>query len=246
MPTNSQLSQQLRNLKLSGMADTLDGRLRQAEENQLAHSELLSLLIDDETETRRNRKLLRLITSARLPANQTFESFDFRFNPSINPVTLRELGTLRFIEKAENIFFIGPTGVGKTHLARAIAHLACRKYLTVQFLNFNLLLSEINNADIAGRQESFIKPLIRCELLVIDDFAFKKMSAVAAEYFYALVDYRYQQKSTLLTSNRPMDDWMNIFPDPVMANAVLDRLAHNAHQIIIKGESYRKKNGLKI
>jgi len=246
MPTNSQLSQQLRNLKLSGMADTLDGRLRQAEENQLAHSELLSLLIDDETETRRNRKLLRLITSARLPANQTLESFDFRFNPSINPVTLRELATLRFIEKAENIFFIGPTGVGKTHLGRAIAHLACRKYLTVQFLNFNLLLSEINNADITGRQESFLKPLIRCDLLVIDDFAFKKMSAVAAEYFYTLVDYRYQQKSTLLTSNRPMNDWMNIFPDPVMANAVLDRLAHNAHQIIITGESYRKKNGLKI
>ena len=245
MPNNEQLTRQLKNLKLSGMAETLDGRLRQAEERQLAHSELLMLLIDDETETRRNRKLLRLITSARLPANQTLESFDFRFNPSINPVTVRELATLRFIEKSENIFFIGPTGVGKTHLARAIAHLTCRKYLSVQFLNFTSLLTDINKADITGRQEVFLKPLIKCDLLVIDDFAFKKMSPAAAEYFYTVVDQRYQQKSTLLTSNRPMNDWMNIFPDPVMANAVLDRLAHNAHQIIITGESYRKKNGLK-
>jgi len=246
MSNRVQLKQQLRSLKLSGMTDTIDLRLDQAEQQQLAHSEMLSLLIDDELEARRNRKLARLIAQAKLPGNQTLETFDFRFNPSINAISIRELGTLRFIEKAENIFFIGPTGVGKTHLVRAFAHLACRKYLSVLFHNFNTLLSEIAKAEMTGRRENFLKSIIKCDLLIIDDFAFKKITPQSAEYIYTIVDERYQQKSTLFTSNRSVDDWLNIFPDPIMANAILDRIAHNAHQIIIKGESYRKVNGVKI
>lgn len=242
----TQIKQQLRNLKLSGMADTLELRLKQAESGQLAHTEVLSLLLDDEHEVRRNRKLERLLTQAKLPANQTLESFDFRCNPSVNAVLIRELGTLRFIDKSENVIFMGPTGVGKTHLARAIAHLVCRKYLSALFLNFNTLLGEITKAELTGKREAFLKPLLKCDLLVIDDFAFKKLSPQAAEYLYMIVDGRYQQKSMLLTSNRTMEDWMGIFPDPVMANAVMDRLAHNAHQIVIQGESFRKLNGLKM
>ena len=246
MSNHAQLKQQLRSLKLSGMTETIDLRLDQAEQRQLAHSELLSLLIDDELETRRNRKLARLVLQARLPANQTLETFDFRFNPSINAISIRELGTLRFMEKAENIFFIGPTGVGKTHLVRAIAHLVCRKYMSVLFYNFNSLLADIAKSEMTGKRDNLLKAIIKSDLLIIDDFAFKKITPQSAEYIYTIVDERYRQKSTLFTSNRSIEDWLHIFPDQIMANAILDRLAHNAHQIIIKGESYRKVNGVKI
>jgi DNA replication protein DnaC len=141
---------------------------------------------------------------------------------------------------------MGPTGVGKTHLARALAHLVCRKYMSVLFHNFTSLLGEITKAELTGKRESFLKPLLKCDLLVIDDFAFKKLTPQTAEYLYMIVDGRYQQKSMMLTSNRAMEDWLGIFPDPVMANAVMDRLAHNAHQIVIQGESYRKLNGMKM
>lgn len=246
MANFAQLKQQLRVLKLSGMTETIEIRLDQAEEKQLGYTELLSLLIDDELELRRNRKLSRLILQARLPGNQTIETFDFKHNTSIDAIKIRELATLRFIDKAENIFFIGATGVGKTHLARAIAHMACRKYLSVQFFNFNNLLGDILKYDLSGKRDSLLKLLIRCDLLIIDDFGFKKVSPQAAEYIYTIVDQRYQEKSTLITSNRSMSDWSSIFPDPIMANAIMDRLAHNAHHIIIKGDSYRRLNSVKI
>lgn len=245
MSNIAQLKQQLKSLKLSGMTETVELRLDQADQQQLAYSEMLALLIDDELQIRRDRKLMRLITEAKLPANQTLETFDFRCNPSINAVSIRELGTLRFLQKAENLFFIGSTGVGKTHLVRAIAHLACRKYMSVLFYNFNTLLADILKAELTGKRENFLRAVIKCDLLIIDDFAFKKISHSAAEYLYTIVDERYQQKSILLTSNRSIDDWLHIFPDPIMANAILDRLAHNAHQIVITGESYRKVNSMK-
>ena len=181
------------------------------------------------------------MTNARLEASKTLESFDFTFNPSISAVQIRQLAVCRFIEKAENVFFVGPTGTGKTHLAKALGHAACRKYMTVQFFNFLELFSFLSKADLNNKLDNVLKSIIKTDLLIIDDFAFKKIDQKYAEYFYTLVDQRYTVKSTIITSNRSMSDWINIFPDPVMANAVMDRLCHNAHQIVIKGESYRKK-----
>ena len=155
--------------------------------------------------------------------------------------TFVALMTKYFIEKGENIFLLGPTGTGKTHLAQAISHRACRQQLCVEFFNFHDFFSTLHKADLSNRTDKLMKLLIKAEILVIDDFAFKKIDQKSAEYFYAVVDERYRQKSTILTSNRAINDWAKIFPDPIMANAIMDRLAHNAHQIIIKGESYRKK-----
>jgi len=245
MSNYAQIKEQLSNLKLAGIIDTLEQRLKQADEGGLAYTELLSLLLDDELELRRNRKIERLLTSAGLKGNQTLESFDFRANTSINAVQIRELATLRFIEKAENVFLVGSTGVGKTHLAKALAHLACRKNLKVSFYSFANLISEITKAELSNKINYLIRTLSKSDLLVIDDFAFKKISPQLAEYLYSIVDERYQQRSTIFTSNRVIGDWMGIFPDPVMANAIMDRIAHNAHQITIKGESYRKKNTIK-
>jgi DNA replication protein DnaC len=241
MANRSELITQLRTLKLSGAAETLEIRLMEAEQNQLSYSELLTMILTDEMQLRKNRKLQRLISNARIEASKTLESFDFTFNPSINAVQIRQLATCRFIDKAENIFFIGPTGTGKTHLAKALGHAACRKYLTVRFYNFFDLFSHLSNADLNNKFETALKSLLRVDLLIIDDFAFKKIEQKHAEYFYTLVDQRYSVSSMIITSNRSMSDWAGAFPDPIMANAIMDRLSHNAHQITIRGESYRKK-----
>lgn len=242
MSNHSQLITQFKNLKLSGAAETLELRIMEAEQNQLSYTELLQMILSDEVQLRRNRTLQRLITNARLESSKTLESFDFTFNPSINAAQIRELATCRFIDKAENIFFIGPTGTGKTHLAKALGHMTCRKYMTVQFYNFYDLFTHLSKADLNNKLETTLKNLIKTDLLIIDDFAFKKIEQKYAEYFYAIVDHRYGLKSTIITSNRSMSDWSNVFPDPIMANALMDRLCHNAHQITIKGESYRKKH----
>jgi DNA replication protein DnaC len=145
------------------------------------------------------------------------------------------------MDKAENILLIGPTGTGKTHLAKALAHSACRKHLRVDFYIFRELFSLLNKADLVNKLDRVLNLIIKSDLLIIDDFGFKKLEQKSAEYLYAIIESRYQQRSTIITSNRSISDWSSVFPDPVMANAVMDRLCHNAHQIIIKGESYRKK-----
>lgn len=245
MANTADLSSQLRALKLSGILDTLDLRLLEAEQGQLSFTELLTMLFSDELEARQNRKLARLIKHARLDAGQTLESFDFNIAVSANRPQIRDLATCRYIQRAENVFFLGPTGTGKTHLAQALSHAACRRYLSVEFYRFHELFAALAKADLTGSADRLLRALCRSDLVVLDEFAFNRLDQKAAEWLYAIVDNRYSTGSIILTSNRSFDDWLAIFPDKVMANAVMDRLAHNAHQIVLKGESYRKKKGLK-
>jgi len=242
MSNTAELHSLLKALKLSGILDHLDVRLMEAQNNELSFSELLAMILTDETEARRNRKLQRLIKRAHLDPGKTLESFDFSFNPSTNAMRMRELARCQFIERAENVFLLGPTGTGKTHLAQALAHMACRQHLVVDFYSFHALFAMLTRADLAGTLDRMIASLSKSDLLVIDDWAFKKMDQKTAEWLYAIVDARYALRSIILTSNRSLSDWASIFPDKVMANALMDRLAHNAHQIVIKGESFRKKN----
>ena len=241
MSNIAQLKRQLKALKLSGTLESLELRLMEAAQNQLSFNDMLSMILADELETRQQRRLQRLLSAARLQSDKTLESFDFSFNPSINASRIKQLSTCRFIEKGENVFFIGPTGTGKSHLAKAMGHAACRQYLTVGFYNFHELFNVLSQADLVGKLSKQLNAIIKYDLIIIDDFAFKKINQSSAEYLYAITDARYSKKSIILTSNRSMSDWGNIFPDPIMANALMDRLCHNAHQIIIKGESYRKK-----
>lgn len=237
---NAMLQTQLKSLKLSGMAEGLDLRLMEAAQNQLGYSEFLSMLLTDELEKRNHRRFKRLIHQAGLIQDQTLESFDFTFNPSIPAALIRELATGRFLEKGSNIFFTGPTGTGKTHLAKALAHAICRKYLSVRFFTFQQFFELLSASDLNNQLSKFMKQMIKTDLIIIDDFAFKKLNDRQSEYFYAIVNERYTVKSMILTSNRALVDWNGIFPDPLIANTILDRLAHNAYQITMKGESYRK------
>ena len=231
----------MRLLKLPGIREHLEARMVEARSNDLSYEEFLSMLLSDELEERSTRRIARLLKRASLGTDTTLETFDFAFNGSINSKMIKSLASCRFIERAEGVFFLGPTGTGKTHLAKALAHAACRLMFTVAYYSFHQLFAELAAADLQNRIHLLMKRLLRVDLLVIDDFGFKTIDQASAERFYAIVDGRFRQHSIILTSNRAMADWPALFPDPIMANAILDRLAHTSHQIVIKGQSYRKK-----
>ncbi len=241
MTEQSQLMIQIRNLKLSGMLETLDVRLLEADQNDLAYTDFLSMILTDELETRTVRRISRLLHSAGLGTDKTLETFDFAFNPAINQKLIRTLATCRFLERGEGVFFLGPTGTGKTHLAKALAHQACRRLFSVAFYSFHQLFSDLAIADLQNKLGQLMTRILRVDLLIIDDFGFKAFDQLSAERFYSIVDKRFGSKSIILTSNRAINDWGSLFPDPIVANAILDRLAHTSHQIVIKGQSYRKK-----
>jgi len=241
MNLQHQLQEQLKVLRLGGFLQSLEVRLQQVQSSSLGYIEFLQLLVQDEIERREVKKLNLRLSRASFEEEKTLEGFDFSFNPKLNAKLVRDLGNCSFIEKKEHILLYGSAGVGKSHIAQALGHQACRLGYEVLFTKavklFRFLLAGRADHSWEKRMKKYLVP----DLLIIDDFALSGLTPTQAEDFYEIVAERHLKSSIIITSNRPPQDWIPLFPDPVMANSALDRLVHHAHHLIIEGESYRKK-----
>jgi len=242
MNTQHQLAAQLRLLRLGGFLETLDVRLQQARDEEMSHLEFLQRMVQDEIERRETRKLANRIRSACFEEEKTLEGFDFSFNPKIRRSYISELSTCRFVEKKEHVLIYGPAGVGKTHIAQALGHHACRKGFEALYVKTTKMLRGLLASRADHSWEKRIRRFIKPDVLILDDFGLSPFTATQVEDIYEIIAERHLKSSIIVTSNRPPQDWVALFPDPVVANSALDRLAHNAHHVMIDGgESYRKK-----
>ena len=237
-----ELERALRQLRLGGIAAVLETRLRQAQAEAMAPIDLISCLITDEL-TRRSDRLLerRRIQAAFRDPLKTLDNFDFTFNPKINRSLVFDLATSAFIAKREDGLFLGPGGTGKSHLAQAIGQAAILQGYRVLYRETHVLLDELAEAVIDGSRKEFMESLTTVPLLIIDDFGMRKLPLTAAEDLLEIVMRRYERASTLLTSNRPVEDWGKLLGDVAAVSAMLDRLLHHGHVLKCGPRSWRTK-----
>ena len=233
-----QLESALRSLSLSGMLDTLESRLAQAHAGELGHLEFLQVLCQDEIARREVAALERRLRAARFEQQATIEEFDFSYNPKIPAAVIRDLATLRFVEAGESVVLHGPVGVGKSHVAQALGHAACRRGHTVVFTKTSRLLADLAGGHADRSWESRLRRWARPALLILDDFAMRDFTVTQADDLYELVSER-AGRSIVITANRSATDWYSLFPNPVVAESILDRLVNGAHHVHMPGRSYR-------
>lgn len=235
-----QLEDALGRLKLFGMLDTLPTRLEQAAAGELGHIELLEVLCQDETARRDATGLARRIQAARFETQATIEDFDFKFNPKIPAAVIRDLSTLRFVDAGESIILHGPVGVGKTMVAQAIGHAACRHGHTVAFTKTSRLLADLAGGHADRSWPTRLRRWTRPQMLILDDFAMRDFTLAQADDLYELIGERVTaHRPVIFTANRAATDWYPLFPNPVVAESILDRIVNSAHHIHMDGRSYR-------
>jgi DNA replication protein DnaC len=212
-----------------------------AKGTKLSYTEFLELVLNDEIQRREDGNIERRLRSATVDLDQTFERFDWDAAITVDRDKLKELFSLEFISRNENVLICGPVGVGKTFIANALAHSACRRGHKVVMLRASAMFKKLLQSRADNSYGKELLKLISPELLVIDDFGLQKLTEEQSGDFYEVIIERYGRASTVITSNRDAHEWMALFDDPIMANSALDRIAHNAHQLVIEGESYRKR-----
>jgi DNA replication protein DnaC len=238
-----ELQRSLRQLRLGGMAAVLETRLRQAQAEPMAPIDLVSCLISDELTRRADRLLERRHKQAGFrDVNKTLDNFDFAFNPKMNRSLVFDLASGAFIGRREDALFLGPGGSGKSHLAQAIGHAAIQQGYRVLYRETHVLLDELAETVIDGTRRDFMDTLSTVPLLIIDDFGMRKLPLTAAEDLLEIVMRRYERASTLLTSNRPVDDWGKLLGDTAAVSAMLDRLLHHGHVLKCGPRSWRTKS----
>lgn len=231
----------MQRLKFDYLPDTLDALCEQASKADLGYREFLLDIFKAEWAGRHQKGLESRLKQARLPWVKTLEQFDYEFQPSIDRKVVRELSGLGFVDRAENVVLLGPPGVGKTHLAIALAVKAAEAGHRVMFMSLDKLMTTLKKAQLENRLERQMQLLAYPKLLVLDEIGYLPMGQDEASLFFRLVTRRYEKASIILTSNKSFSDWGEIFGDQVIATAILDRLLHHATTINIKGESYRLK-----
>lgn len=245
METPSELKTILKHLRLSGVLSTLPDRVSYATGSKLTYLEFLELVLSDELGRRQQGALTRRLQHARVSLDQVMERFDWEAAVTLDKNRIKGLMNLEFIDRKENIILTGPVGVGKTFLANALAHAACRGNKKVVMLKAAKMFKTLYAARADNSLDRELMKLVSPDLLVIDDFGLERLMPEQAHDFYEIVSERYERGSTIITSNRHVDEWTGLFEDPILANSALDRLAHNGHQLLIEGESYRKKKGVR-
>jgi DNA replication protein DnaC len=237
-----ELGRALKQLRLSGMADVLDTRLVQAQAEKMVHLDFLSTLVSDELVRRQDRLLARRLKDAAFrDAGKALDNFDFDFNKKMNRKLIFELATARFVGQHEDALFLGPPGTGKSHLAQAIGFAVIHQGYRVLYREAHVLLEEIADAQLAGERKAYIERISTVPLLIIDDLGMRKLPATAAEDLLEIIMRRYERVSTLLTSNRPVEDWGKLLGDTAAVTAMLDRLLHHAHLLKAGPRSWRTK-----
>jgi DNA replication protein DnaC len=231
--------QSLQRLKLPYLLARLDGALEEAAKKQLPYLDFLDLLLAEEIRLRQEKAVEFKIRMARFPFVKTLEDFDFRAQPSVDERQVRELATLRFLERGENIILLGPPGVGKTHLAVALGLQAIMGGYSVAFVTVTDLMATLTKAFQEQRFEERLRLYSQPKLLILDEMGYLPLDRLGATAFFQLVSRRYEKSPILLTSNKSYGDWGSVFQDTVLASAILDRLLHHSTTVNIRGESYR-------
>jgi DNA replication protein DnaC len=237
--TIHQLIPYLKQLRLSGVLATLEVRNQQAIAEQWSYIEFLTRLAQDEVERRGQKQLELRIRRGGLTTTKTLESFDFHFNPTINRQQVYDLATCEFVRGRRNVLICGQTGVGKSHLAQALAHEAARKGFDCLYTSAHQMLVQLHAGRADGSYERRLASYVKPALLVLDDFALKPLPPLGSEDLYDVINERYERGSIVLTSNRAPSEWAEVFTNPLLANAALDRLADRAQVLLITGRSYR-------
>ena len=239
-----QITPMLKQLRLSGVLETLEVRSQQAINEQWAYTDFLARLLQDEVERRAHKQLAMRVRRAVINPQKTLETFDFSFNPGLNRPLINDLATANFIRQQRNVLISGPTGTGKSHLAHALSHLVCRAGFSVTFLPADAMLRQLRAGRADDTFDRRLNQLLRVDLLVIDDFGLKPLSSPGPQDLYDVISGRYEKGAILLTSNRAPAEWMSVFQDPLLGSAGLDRLLHDAHTILLEGRSYRTQKSV--
>ena len=237
-----ELNRSLVQLRLSGMAAVMETRLLQAQSENMAPIDLISILVSDELACRSKRLLERRHKQAQFrDPNKLLDNFDFQFNPKMNRSLVFDLATAAWIGRREDALFLGPSGSGKSHCAQAIGHAVIQQNYRVLYREAHAMLEELADATLDGKRKEFMELLTSVPLLIIDDLGMRKLPLTAAEELLEIIMRRYERASTLLTSNRPVDDWGKLLGDSAAVTAMLDRLLHHGHVLKCGPRSWRTK-----
>ena len=243
--TYTQLVKNLEYLKMKQMVNHLDEIIDFTTKNNLSFVDALVKLTSYEIDFKETNMIKAMVKVGAFPHNKEIKDFDFDFQPNINRDEILDFISLRFIEAKENIVFLGSSGVGKTHLATSIGIAAAKQRYSTYFIKCNDLLQQLKRAKLENRLDARLKHFNKYKLLIIDELGYLPIDAEDSKLFFQLIDMRYENKSTILTTNINFNSWDDIFYDPIIANAILDRILHNAHVVSISGNSYRLKDHLR-
>lgn len=238
-PVTDHLAPILKKLRLSGVLDSLDLRLTQAVDGNLDYAEFLLRLLCDEIERRESKQLTLRLRKAAFEDERSLDDFDFAFNPQVPKAKIIDLATCHFVERHENVLLIGPTGVGKSHIAQALGHRACRLGHHVLFTSAQDMLVSLREARADRTYERRLLRFTTPDLLLVDDLGLRPLQHDEPLDLYEIVRQRYQRSATIFTSNRAIEEWGPIFRDAILASAAVDRILHNAHVIVMEGDTYR-------